>query len=72
VIISFGNDCPAMRVELTRANSCLMGIINLHPEQYGEGLLRTALRLLKGEAVPPAVFVEHSFLSRVDIAQRVK
>ncbi len=72
VIISFGNDCPVMRAELTRANSCLMGIINLHPEKYGEGLLRTAIRLLKGEAVPPAVFVEHSFLSRVNITQHLK
>jgi ribose transport system substrate-binding protein len=67
VIISFGHDFPEMRAELSRADTCLMGIVNLHPEQYGEGLLRTAVRLLNGEAVPPAVFVEHSFLSKDEL-----
>ncbi len=70
VIISFGHDAPEVHAELNRDDTCLMGIIDLHPERYGEGLLRTAVRLLKGEAVPPAVFVEHSFLSKVSILSR--
>jgi DeoR family fructose operon transcriptional repressor len=64
VIITFGHDCQIVREELNRDNSCLMGIINLHPERYGDGLLHTAVNILRGEAVPPAVFVEHSFLGK--------
>lgn len=64
VVISFGSPSLAVRTELSRPDTCLMGIVNLHPERYGEGLLRTALRLFNGDAVPPAVFVEHSFLAQ--------
>ena len=52
-------------------DTCLLGTVDLHPEQYGSGLLETALRLLRGEAVPPAVFVEPGFLSRMDVRRRV-
>jgi hypothetical protein len=44
-----------------------MGFINLHAEKYGEGMLRTAIQILKGEAVPPAVFVDYSFSSKQDM-----
>ena len=67
VITSFGHDCSAIRTELSRPDTCLIGIVNLHPESYGPGLVKTAVQLLKGEAVPPAVFVEHDFLSKQDI-----
>jgi hypothetical protein len=29
------------------------------PERYGEKLMELALKLLRGESVPPAVYVEH-------------
>jgi DeoR/GlpR family transcriptional regulator of sugar metabolism/ABC-type sugar transport system substrate-binding protein len=62
--VSFGSDSSALRSELALADTCLLGTVNLHPERYGEKLIDTALRLLDGEPVPPAVLVEHGFLSR--------
>jgi len=63
-VVSFGSDSPAILKELARPDTCLIGVVDLHPELYGPGLLRTARDLLRGKAVPPAVFVEHTYLSQ--------
>ncbi|MDF1515797.1 MAG: hypothetical protein P1S60_18465, partial [Anaerolineae bacterium] len=68
-IVSFGHDCSAIREEWSHHDSPLMGIIDLHPDRYGEGVFKTAVKILNAEAVPPAVFVQHSFLSREDAMQ---
>jgi DeoR family fructose operon transcriptional repressor len=70
VVVSFGGDLDALHAELLLPDTCLLGTVDLHPERYGSRLLETALRLLSGEAVPPAVFVEPDFLSREDVRRR--
>ncbi|MDI7277777.1 MAG: DeoR/GlpR family transcriptional regulator, partial [Anaerolineae bacterium] len=71
-VVHFGSDAAALRAELALPDTCLLGAVNLHPERYGEGLVDTALRLLDGEPVPPAVFVEHGFLSREEVAESLR
>jgi len=65
--LGFGNDSPGVRAELSLPDTCLLGTVVLHPERYGEELLRSTLRILDGEVVPPAVYVQHSFVSREDV-----
>jgi ABC-type sugar transport system substrate-binding protein len=45
-------------------------VVDLHPERYGEKIITTAIKLLKGEAVAPAVFVEHEFVSSEEVQKR--
>jgi len=51
------------RAALRRANSSFIGSTSYRPEEYGERLLDLALRLLRGEAVSPAVYVGHTFVT---------
>ncbi len=71
-VVHFGSDTAALRAELVLPDTCLLGAVNLHPERYGDGLIATALRLLDGESVPPAVFVEHEFLSRERVLESLR
>ena len=66
-IVSFGTPGAAVRAELADPRTCMIGLVDLHPERYGEKLLDVCLRILAGSAVPPAVFVEHKFLSSAEI-----
>jgi ribose transport system substrate-binding protein len=52
------------RAALRRANSSFIGSTSYRPEEYGERLLDLALRILRGEAVSPAVYVGHTFVTR--------
>jgi DeoR/GlpR family transcriptional regulator of sugar metabolism/ABC-type sugar transport system substrate-binding protein len=70
VIVSFGHPDAATRAELSHPQPCLLGIVDLHPERYGERLLEVCQRRINGGAVPPAVFVEHSFLPNTALAGR--
>ncbi len=67
VAVSFGTDNPPVRAELSLPDTCLLGTVVLRPECYGEELLRTALRILDGEVVPPAIYIQHGFVSREDV-----
>ena len=49
--------------ELAKPGSRIIGSTAYHPEKYGEGLIPLALRILRGEPVPPAVYMDHSFIS---------
>jgi ribose transport system substrate-binding protein len=69
-VISFGTPGAAMRSELANPRTCMIGLVDLHPERYGQNLLDVCLRILAGSAVPPAVFVEHEFLSSVEVRTR--
>jgi DeoR family transcriptional regulator, fructose operon transcriptional repressor len=71
ILVAFGDTSPAVREELVRLDTCFLGVVDLHPELYGECIISTATGLLKGEAVPPAVFVKHSFLSAKEVQQDV-
>lgn len=67
-IVSQGAD-RHVRAEIRRPNSPVIGATAFWPERYGEKLIDIALRILRGESVPPAVYVEHVFLNAQNIDQ---
>ena len=38
------------------------GLDGVRAQQYGEQLIGLALKILRGEPVPPAVYLEHTFV----------
>ena len=56
-----------MREELRKGNSRIVGSTSFHPELYGEKLIDLALNILKGEPVPPAVYMEYTFINAANV-----
>ena len=56
-IVGQGADRP-MRRELRRPGSRIIGSTAFSPEKYGASLVALALRLLRGEPVPPAEYIQ--------------
>ena len=56
------------RKALNKANSCLLGLVGFFPEKYGEQLIPLALKMLGGEAVPPMAFIEHTLITKNNVA----
>jgi len=54
---------PEARAELRTPNTRLVASVAYFPEQYGDGLVRLALDILAGKAVPPAVFTSHHVIT---------
>lgn len=61
VLTGQGGD-RSLREELAKPDSRIIGATTYHPERYGAELIRLALKILRGEPVPPAVNIEHSFI----------
>ncbi len=51
------------RAALQRTDFPFVGSTSYAPENYGARLIDLALKLLRGEPVPPAVYIEHTFVS---------
>ncbi len=51
------------RAAMQRAGFPFVGSTSYSPEKYGGQLIDLALRLLRGEPVPPAVYIEHTFVA---------
>ena len=66
VIVGQGAD-RIVREEIRHPDSRLVGSTAYWPEQYGTKLIDVALKILSGEAVPPAVYSEHIFISQDNI-----
>jgi ribose transport system substrate-binding protein len=49
----------AARQELQRTGSRLIGSVTSFPEHYGKLIIETALQVLQGKQVPPAVYTRH-------------
>lgn len=64
IIVGQGAD-RRVRQELERPGSRIIGSTAFSPEEYGEKLVALAMRLLGCEQVPPAVYMEHSFIQKV-------
>jgi ribose transport system substrate-binding protein len=64
VIVGQGAD-RRVREELGKPGSRIIGSTTYSPEKYGEKLIPLALRILRGESVPPAVYIEHTFVKAV-------
>jgi ribose transport system substrate-binding protein len=56
-----------MREEIRRPGTRIVGSTSFTPERYGEKLIDLALKLLRHEPVPPAVYVEHVFINAANI-----
>lgn len=67
-IVGQGADRP-MRDEIRKARSPIIGSTAFMPERYGEHILEIALRRLNGEALPPAIYMEHVFVDHDNIAE---
>ncbi len=52
------------RLEMTKANSCLLGSVGFFPEKYGEQIILLALKILGGEVVPPMSYIEHVLINK--------
>jgi ribose transport system substrate-binding protein len=67
-IVAVGQGADRLaREELRRPGARLIGSTAYMPEQYGEQLVRLARRILAGEAVPPAVYCQHVFISAENV-----
>ncbi|MFW6097289.1 MAG: substrate-binding domain-containing protein [Chloroflexota bacterium] len=62
VIVGQGAD-RRVREVLREDNPRIIGSTAYRPEQYGEKLLELALKILNGESVPPAVYIDHVFIT---------
>ena len=60
------------REELARPGSPLLGATAYAPEKYGEQLIALALKILKGEPVAPAVYMDHVFVEQSQENREVK
>jgi ribose transport system substrate-binding protein len=56
-----------IRDELRRPGARIIGSTAFMPERYGEKLTDLALRILRGESTPPAVFMEHVFIDAENV-----
>ncbi len=56
-----------LRPEIRRASSRVIGSTAYRPEKYGEKLIDLASKILRGESVAPAVFVDHTFITAENI-----
>jgi ribose transport system substrate-binding protein len=55
------------RQALRRNYPSFIGSTQYSPESYGEQLISLALKMLKGQPVPPAVYSRHVFITRENI-----
>lgn len=68
VIVGQGAD-RRVREELRRPGTRIIGSTAYRPECYGEKLLELALKVLNGESVPPAVYIDHVFITPENVEQ---
>jgi ribose transport system substrate-binding protein len=69
-VVAVGQGLDGMgRAALRRDGFPFIGSTAYFPEHYGEGLLDTALRILRGEPVPPALYTRHVFVTRENLEQ---
>lgn len=57
------------RAALRRPDYPFIASTRYAPERYGEQLLDLALKILRGEAVPPAVTIEHLLITRDNVEE---
>jgi ribose transport system substrate-binding protein len=56
------------RKEIQRSGTRLLGSVAYFPEQQGAHVLQTALEILAGKQVPPAVYIDHVWITPDNIA----
>jgi ribose transport system substrate-binding protein len=69
-VVVVGQGCDRLiRPEIRRPDSRLIGSTAYMPECYGANLLEIATAILQGKSMPPALYVEHVFVTRGNIDQ---
>lgn len=68
IVVGQGADRRA-REEILRPDSRLIGSTAYMPERYGEHLIPLALRILRHEPVPPAVYMQHIFVTAENMSE---
>ena len=68
VIVGQGAD-RLVRKELRQPSSRIVGSTAYWPERYGEQVIDVALKILRGEPVPPAVYNRHVFITRDNLEE---
>ena len=69
-VVAVGQNADLLgRAALRRPKFPFIGSTAYGPENYGERLLELALRILRGEPVPPAVYAPHTFVTRENVEQ---
>lgn len=66
VIVGQGAD-RLVQGEIRDPQSRLIGSTAYMPERYGEKLMELAIKILRGESVPPAVYMNHVFINTENI-----
>lgn len=66
VIVGQGAD-RLIHGEIRDKQSRLIGSTAYMPERYGEKLMELALKILRGESVPPAIYMNHVFINADNI-----
>jgi ABC-type sugar transport system substrate-binding protein len=61
-IVGMGAD-RRMRQMMQAPGSRIIGSTAFNPELYGENLINLAQKILRGEQVPPAVYMVHTFIT---------
>jgi ribose transport system substrate-binding protein len=56
-----------IRNEIRRGNCRVIGTTAFFPEGYGERLLNLAMKILEGQPVAPAIYMEHIFINYENI-----
>jgi ribose transport system substrate-binding protein len=60
-IVGQGGD-RRLRIELRKPNTRIVGSTAFRPEEYGSQLIHLAQKILAGDSVPPAVYIDHVFI----------
>ena len=68
IIVGQGAD-RRVREAIRHPGSRVAGATAYWPEKYGEKLINLALKIIRGEQVPPAVYIDHVFISTDNIAE---
>jgi ribose transport system substrate-binding protein len=61
IIVGQGAD-RRVREALRDPESRIIGSTAYWPERYGEKIIPLALKILRGEPVPPAIYIAHTFV----------
>lgn len=71
-VVAVGQNADRLgRAAMQRPGFPFVGSTSYSPERYGSQLIDLALKLLRGDPVPPAVYIEHTFVTADSIAKGV-
>lgn len=69
-VVAVGQNADRLgRAALRRSGFPFIGSTRYAAEEYGEQILQLALKILEGQAVPPAVYNQHVFITKENVDQ---